>query len=262
MDVQEEAAERYDRLPWDHLVPPPDPDRRRWLVGGVLVVVLGAFLGFRAGSGSAAAPPPPEATLAVDATVPPDPAPIPDPIPELDAPMSAPVAPPPVLSASVGPTETAGSTAITSGVQRAVTEAFAGPGVFVDGVLVHGDGAGGHVAVVSLYEVVDGAYVRVPEVAVSVGAHLEGATVVIDELVPVPVPEVRLAEPLGAVDAVPDPVVDAFTEALTVWPGSEVLRAGNDTGGWWAEVALRLPGGGSVPLVIRPQLPVGIGSGG
>src|SRR5690606_11969879 len=41
VDVQEEAAERYDRLPWDHLVPPPDPDRRRWLMGGVVVVVLG-----------------------------------------------------------------------------------------------------------------------------------------------------------------------------------------------------------------------------
>ena len=258
MDVGDEPSERYERLPWERLVPPPQPDRRRWaLVAGVGGVV--AVVAFMAGAGSSAAPAPVLVAPEVSAPAPEVPPTGSDvqPLPPAGGPAlpsEADLRAAPVAAPSIG--------VLSSGVARYLATVFEAPGVLVDRVVVHESGAGDHVAVVSLWEVVDGAYRRVPDVAIRLAARLDGDGVVIDRVVPAVVPPVGSPEPLGEVSEVPDPVMDVLVDALAPWEGAEVSRVGSDALGWWAEVGLQLPGGAVVSVVVRPVLPAGLGAGG
>lgn len=239
----DERDERYEKIPWDQLMQSGiGPARRTVWMGGAALVVVGV-LAFLAGSRAipplpaAAAPPPTSTTV---------PSPADEPAPPLPSEAD--------LRAPDGGTAAA--------IELHLADAWTAPGVWVDDVGVESLGDGSWLAAVSLLEVVDGDYRRVPPIGLSLRVSTGGGRVTVESIEPVVIPEVVFAAPAGAVDTIPDPVRDALVDALEPWPGAAIGRAGSDAGRWWADVSLPLPGGGSVSTVVWPELPVGLGSGG
>ena len=240
--------ERFERIPWEHLMPDADP-RRRWLGLGMAAVVLVGVVAFLLGSRGAvlpsAAAPPPTSAPSTPSTTTLVTTPVPVPLPS-EADLRAPATDLPVVEIAL---------------ESHLATAFSAPGVWVDGVAVAGAGDGRFLATVDLLEAADGGWVRADPIGLVVSARSEAGRVVVDHLEPVEAPVVSVPVPAGEVGEVPDPVRDALVRLLTPWPGATVERAGSDAGRWWVEVAVPV-GGASITTVLWPDLDVGLGSGG
>jgi hypothetical protein len=132
----------------------------------------------------------------------------------------------------------------------------------VDHVSVHRLPDGRYRAVLAAAELGSGGRRPIDPIGVVATVRLAGSEVVVDHLQPIEVPTVAAADPQGAVGTVPDPVRDAIASALAPWPTATVAAVGMDAGRWWVEAAVALPGGSTVPIVLWPELGVGLGAGG
>lgn len=238
--------ERFERIPWEHLVPTADPSRR-WLWTGVTAVAAVGIVAFVLGSrgqvppSAVAAPPPSTPTTTTLVT--------------------APVGPLPSEADLRAPGGGTGSAGAETALVAYLAEAFSGQGVWVDQVGVRSLDDGRHVASISLFEARDGGWVRAAPIGVELVARAEAGRVVVESIEPAAVPPVSVASPAGEVADVPDPVRDALLDAVSPWPGATIERVGSDAGRWWAEVALTV-GDTVLTTVIWPDLGVGFGAGG
>jgi hypothetical protein len=121
---------------------------------------------------------------------------------------------------------------------------------------------GRHRAVVVAAELGSGGRRPLDPIGLVATARMAGNEVVVDHLQPIEVPRIAATSPEGAVATVPDPVREAIASALAPWPTATVAAVGMDAGRWWVEAVVALPGGATVPILLWPELGVGLGAGG
>ncbi|MEX1287577.1 MAG: hypothetical protein AB1Z57_06535 [Acidimicrobiia bacterium] len=259
--------ERYERIPWEQLMPPPGGDRRRWLLGGAAALVVVAVVGFSLGAAGKPTPAPtalpPPTTLAV--SVPPPPPGDPNTPMPANPPAEAPLAPSPT-SAPL-PTEAdlraePSSDPVADALAAHLASVWTTEATTVDHVSVRRLADGRYRAVLAAAELGPSGRRPLDPIGMVAAARLAGNEVVVDHLQPIDVPAVAVATPQGAVGTVPDPVRDAIASAIAPWPTATVAAVGMDAGRWWVEAVVALPGGSTVPMVLWPDLGVGLGAGG
>lgn len=238
--------ERYERIPWEQLMAEATGgDRRRWMVMGVVAIAIVGVVAFMLGSGGTAAAP----------TEPALPAPTVDTAPSSTTVATVVTEADLVAVADPDPT-------VAGGLESYLTMAFSGPTTVVDRVEVRGLGGSDYEATVELSEVTDLGVRPLAPVGVAVRANASESGVVVDRLQPLAAAGVTTPGTGGRVTEVPEPIREGLFAAMAPWPGAVVNAAGSDAGRWWAEVALPLPSGGSLTVVVWPELVVGLGSGG
>lgn len=238
--------ERYERIPWEQLMADATGgDRRRWMLLGVGAVVVVGVIAFLLGSGGPTAAP-----IETAATPPPSPS------------VPAPTTPATTLTEADLVSLADPDPGVVAGLESYLSAAFSGPSTTVDLVEVRGLGGSGYEALVEMSEVTDAGSRPLPPFALEIRAHASETGIVLDQLQPLPAARVTTPGVGGQVTEVPEPVREGLLSAVSPWPGAVINAAGMDAGRWWAEVGLSLPGGGSLTVVLWPELVVGLGSGG